>query len=183
MDEDGAPQELRHAVELTALLSWLAELWSSPTYQASILAAIGADVGVTEGRVLWHLGQYGPLRPTMLAERLEIGVPSISKAAAKLRRRGLVADRSPAGDQRVRLLYLTPSGRVTVARMYQVGDAAVRGILAGWEPAEAERFTVAMRTFVGAVSDYAARLRSRAGLAPGDDRPTPRPRTADSDAT
>lgn len=78
------------------------------------MAAAGHDrVRTVHGYVFQHLLQ-GPVRVSDLAGLLGMTPQGASKVAAEMERVGYVARRTDPGDQRARMIELTPYGRAAV---------------------------------------------------------------------
>ncbi|PZQ90790.1 MAG: hypothetical protein DI534_06260 [Leifsonia xyli] len=133
--------ELGYELELARRLATLMELWGSPRFRSGIVSTTGTGLGVTESRMLWELGFRGPTRPGVLAVEIGIGAPSITKAAARLRERGLLTTGADPADGRAALLELTPEGRETTHELYRLGDDMMRRLTASWSDAEVAALT------------------------------------------
>lgn len=71
--------------------------------------------GPENGRVLRVIARHGQVRPTDIADTLDVALPRVSKATAVLEQRGLITRSHPAGaDRRRVLLALTPRGRSAI---------------------------------------------------------------------
>ncbi|WP_432924093.1 MarR family winged helix-turn-helix transcriptional regulator [Microbispora sp. CA-135349] len=78
------------------------------------MAAAGHDrVRTVHGYVFQHL-LTGPVRVSDLAGLLGMTPQGASKAAAEMERIGYVARRTDPGDQRARMIELTPYGRAAI---------------------------------------------------------------------
>lgn len=139
---------LPYRTQLAGSLAALVNLWWGPTFRTNVIEASGAPVGLTEARVLWILGFRATAQPSELATEMEIGAPSITKAIAKLRSRGLVTLTTNSEDRRGRIIGLTEDGQRVTQRLYDIGDELVGRIIADWEPAQVSAFTELMNSFV-----------------------------------
>jgi DNA-binding MarR family transcriptional regulator len=84
-----------------------------------------------EWRILAALGEGRPLSADALARRTAIGAGQVTRAAASLARRGLVAPEADAFDARRTLLRLSRKGRALYRRIAPVAAAHERALLAG----------------------------------------------------
>ena len=66
---------------------------------------------IPEWRVLAVVGAFAPLSAAAVCERTAMDKVKVSRAVARLVRRGLLTRRRDAGDHRVRLLALGDEGR------------------------------------------------------------------------
>lgn len=123
--------------------------WRSQTRQAVIQAA-GVDLGQTDTDVLWDLEASGASRPQMIAARVRIGAPSITKAAARLTEAGLVTAAPDPHDGRATLLSLTDAGTAVVARLRAAGDEIIGGMVTDWSAQEISEFTRLVRKLAAA---------------------------------
>ncbi len=93
-------------------------------------ATPGLDLTLPQWRVLVLLGQLGELRVGDLAARLAISLPSASRLARRLERRGLIASARDESDRRAILLSLSPEGRRTRSRVMAARRSRIRRSLA-----------------------------------------------------
>lgn len=68
------------------------------------------DLGATQWYVLWQLATNGPTAQREFLSLLNVEKPTLSEVVRALVRKGFVAQTAVAGDQRQRLLTLTPQG-------------------------------------------------------------------------
>jgi DNA-binding MarR family transcriptional regulator len=81
-----------------------------------ILERASGELGLAHYRVLSAIAA-GEDRASRVAERFELGRPTISAAVDALRRAGLIERAEVEADQRAFALRLTPSGRETLGRV------------------------------------------------------------------
>jgi DNA-binding MarR family transcriptional regulator len=74
-------------------------------------------LSVPEWRILAHLSQAGPVSVRDIHARVDMDKPKVSRAAARLQRRGYVAKVDGTEDRRLVSLSLTPAGRRLVAKI------------------------------------------------------------------
>lgn len=145
---DEAADRLSYGTELAESLSALVTLWWSPEVRRVLVDAAGEELGVTEARIIWELGRRQTIRPGALAALLEIGAPSVSKATAKLRMRGLVVTGSDVADSRSRPIQLSPTGVIAARHLYEIGDTLVGRVVSGWDEEEVAVFASQMARFL-----------------------------------
>ncbi len=160
------PVALPYRTQLASSLSALVSMWWSPTFRAGLIGASGQNLGLTEARILWELGYRGSARPSDLAEAMELGAPSVTKAITKLRARQLVEQTEDATDRRARRVRLTADGTVVAQALYDVGDEMVGSIVETWPVAEVERFAELLGAFVGGAATFVESIDGPAPSAP-----------------
>ena len=69
------------------------------------------SLGLSQLSALSSINRYGPLSPTLLAERERIQPPSMTRVIAALESRGLVARDSHPTDRRQAVIGITDTGR------------------------------------------------------------------------
>jgi len=98
------------------------ELSAFLPYRLAVLAArVSADfadiyqkkfgLSVPEWRVMAHLSQSGDVSVREIHKRVDMDKSKVSRAAARLQLRGLVAKATPSDDKRLVSLSLTEKGR------------------------------------------------------------------------
>lgn len=106
-------------------------------------AGLGLTTG--EGRVLFNVLRAGPIRQTVLAERLGIEAMTLSGLVDRLEAKGFVERQPDAADRRAKLVTLTEAGSTVVARIEPIA-AAIRGDAArGIDPDDWQRLLAALR--------------------------------------
>ncbi len=73
----------------------------------------------TEWRVLFHLGQFGPMTAKQIVERAKSHKTKISRAVAALEDKRFVKRSEDDGDRRHAWLELTPAGRAAFDDLWQ----------------------------------------------------------------
>lgn len=68
------------------------------------------DLGATQWYVLWQLATNGPTAQRDFLNLLNVEKPTLSEVVRALVRKGFIAQSAVTGDQRQRLLTLTPEG-------------------------------------------------------------------------
>jgi len=84
------------------------------------------DMGLHIGQelLLAQLCREEGIRQTALAEALDIELPTVHRALARLEAAGFVRLRRDPHDARASLAYLSPRGRATCARIREIWQAA-----------------------------------------------------------
>jgi DNA-binding MarR family transcriptional regulator len=104
----------------------------------------------------------GPCTMSELARHMAVSLPTISKSADMLVRRGWVERWADQRDRRQSMVRLTPRGRRVLADIQQRAERHVAETLAPLAPAERTQLIAALRVLAGVLS------------APGDDQCAPR---------
>ncbi len=109
--------------------------------------AVLEESGTTAGQMKALLVLSGRDRPVSvgeLAEGLSLSLPTASRTADALRRRGFVQRRVCSKDRRARDLALTPSGGELVVRFTDARVADIRAVVDGLSPEQRERLSAAL---------------------------------------
>lgn len=101
---------------------------------------------LTEGRVLWELGQRDQLTATVLARELGVDLGYISRILRSFAQRGLVTKHPSGNDGRQNLLTLTRAGRKAYEDINLQSKEEIGAILAALSPEERQRLTAAMKS-------------------------------------
>jgi len=104
----------------------------------------------------------GPCSMSELARHQAVSLPTISKSADMLVRRGWVERWAGKRDRRQSMVRLTPRGRRVLADIQQRAERHVTQTLAPLAPSERAQLIAALRVLTGVLS------------VPGDDRCAPR---------
>lgn len=89
------------------------------------IAASGLGVTAGEARTLAHAARAGPVRQSVLAERMGVEAMTLSVFLGRLEARGLVERRPDPGDRRAKLVSLTLRADAVLAESAKAA-AAVR---------------------------------------------------------
>lgn len=127
--------------ELLASLSALILLWESPGLQSEILTSSGEPIDQPAHQALRHLAAGEPMRPSDLAQAMGTGASNVSKILKRLEAEGLVARDPDPHDTRSTSIRLTPEGTVAARHIYELGDAMIAQVLAGWSARDVARYT------------------------------------------
>lgn len=92
-----------------------------------------APSGITRSQwwVLAFLARRDGMPQTELADELDVGKVALGALIDRLEGGGFVQRRASAGDRRVKLVFLTPSGRTLLQALRNTGREFNRRILAG----------------------------------------------------
>lgn len=105
---------------------------------------LGQNRPLGEARLLFEIGDGASLRE--LRARLGLDAGYLSRMAKALEAQGMVRLSVHPGDNRLRMIELTPAGRVEVKEQNRRADALVADLLDGLTPAQRTRLTEAMTT-------------------------------------
>jgi DNA-binding MarR family transcriptional regulator len=102
------------------------------------------DLSLTQLKALSTLDQQGELSVKALADELGLSLPTTSRAADGLFKRGLVERDEDPDDRRVRRLRLTRSGRRVMADLMAIRVAGLSRLLKEFSDEERERLADAL---------------------------------------
>ena len=85
-------------------------------------------------RLLWHLAESGPCRPSDLAELAQLDLSTVSRHVRDLGDAGLLTRSTDPRDGRAVVLDLTPDGREVLDESIGNRVAAVAPVLDSWHP-------------------------------------------------
>ena len=136
----------------------LLNIWMSPRFQRDIVTERHRAMSGLEVRILWTLSSLGPSRTSDMAEALDLGAPTVSKAIAKLDAAGLVVREPSPTDQRSHTLHLSAEGRRAAQELYDVGDAMVAEIFTDWDAKDVTQLSALLSRFVAESESYARRI-------------------------
>ncbi|MFI6401204.1 GNAT family N-acetyltransferase [Streptomyces sp. NPDC050548] len=105
---------------------------------------LGQDRPLGEARLLFEIGDGVSLRE--LRGRLALDAGYLSRMAKSLEAQGLVRLTVPAHDTRLRLIELTPAGRVEVKEQHRRADALAAGLLGTLSAPQRAELTWALAT-------------------------------------
>lgn len=116
-------------------------------YRLSVLSAVVSEglaraygarfgIGIPEWRVLATIGEFRSMTATAIGLHAHMGKVKVSRAAAALEARGLIARRPNAEDRRESFLVLTPAGEGTYADIVPLALDYVDQLTAGLTDAD-----------------------------------------------
>lgn len=139
--------------ELGGLLLELADLVSKPRAYAPVLAAAGVQLDRALGTLLFRVGRAEPVSVSDLAKLVNLDHSTVSRQLTKLQDLGLVSRRPAESDGRVWRTELTPEGRSVLKAFEDARQEMQARVLAEWEPAQVEQFTLLLGQFVRSVRE------------------------------
>lgn len=104
--------------------------------RASASAVDPLDIGL-----LQLAAERGEVRPTEVAEHLDINPSSVTRHARALVEVGQLSVSADPADGRASLIRLTDAGRARLQQIFDEGVAAYGALLEGWSTWEIEAFT------------------------------------------
>ena len=96
----------------------------------------GGGLGDSDFRVLEVLLHKGPLPVNVIGPKVDLNPGSISVAVERLHCKGLVTRLESAGDRRVRIVSLTPSGKELIVAVFRRHAAAMKDLFSELTPDE-----------------------------------------------
>ncbi len=90
----------------------------------------------TEWRVVFHLGQYGPMHAKEICERARIHKTKVSRAVAALEAKRYLQRKEEAKDRRHETLSLTRRGLAVFDELYEVARSFDADLMAQFTPEE-----------------------------------------------
>ncbi|MFJ9246597.1 MarR family winged helix-turn-helix transcriptional regulator [Streptomyces sp. NPDC101776] len=122
----------------------LADLWTTAATEASV------RLSPHQLRALHALETTPGANLTMLAERLEAGLPTVSRLCDRLEAAGLLLREAAAHNRREIQLRLTAHGRDVLAEVAELRSRALTEIVRGMEPDDRAALERGLRAFVEA---------------------------------
>lgn len=104
--------------------------------RASASAVDPLDIGL-----LQLAAERGEVRPTDVAEHLDINPSSVTRHARVLLEAGLLTVSNDPADGRASLIRLTDSGRARLGQIFEDGVSAYSALLESWSVQDIEAFT------------------------------------------
>lgn len=131
---DGDPSVSRaHLESIARSMRRIVSLTWSPGFRDRFDSRAGVDLGITESHIVWELAHRRAASPGELAAIVDLGAPSISKALARLKERGLVELQVDDRDRRARTASLTDAGRAAAEALETAGIRMLEAIVSGWQ--------------------------------------------------
>ncbi len=148
-------QSLLH--EIPGYPSWLAVARTAQLCHRSLASALEPlDLEVAHYDVLANVARDEGLSQQVLARRLLVAKSNVSALLTVLERRGLAQRTRHLTDARVRLVSLTPEGRVLTQRAVQIHAGIVSAMLDALTPEEAQAVGAAMGKIMAVLEPIAA---------------------------
>ena len=101
---------------------------------AKLHRAMGVDAQPAELALLAALDRYGPMTITQAVASLGVSQPAVTRTAAGLVERGMLATESDAADHRQKTLSLTKQGRTLVGKAKTTTWPAITALAASIVP-------------------------------------------------
>jgi DNA-binding MarR family transcriptional regulator len=95
-------------------------------------ARAGVTISPVAGSVLRHIVEEGPVRPALLAERIRMQPPALSRQLKVLEAEGCIERVPIPGDKRGWLVRVTQRGRGIVQRLERADEDIIAGQLRNW---------------------------------------------------
>lgn len=133
----GGPEATGGALDLDGFLPYRLSVLANTVSQS--IARLYADrfgLTIPEWRVMAVLGAYAPLSARAVAARTAMDKVRVSRAVARLVRRGHVRRRIDPADRRRSLLSLTTAGATVYHRIVPLARGTERDLLAGLDAGE-----------------------------------------------
>lgn len=146
-DQTGSHGADRVAMQLVRLRR------STEAFRIRVLEASGHRLEGSGLAVLYHLTTAGPIRTSVLAERLGLDPSTTSRHVAGLERSGHVERVGDPDDGRAFLLRATDAGRTAFEDTRALRNALIATVLQGWSEDEVTSFATALARFNDAVAD------------------------------
>ncbi|WP_329264298.1 MarR family transcriptional regulator [Streptomyces sp. NBC_01478] len=122
----------------------LADLWTTAATEASV------RLSPHQLRALHALEATPGANLTMLADRLEAGLPTVSRLCDRLEAAGLLLREAAAHNRREIQLRLTAHGRDVLAEVAELRSRALTEVVRGMEPDDRAALERGLRAFVAA---------------------------------
>lgn len=122
MDNVPRTQFPREAISdlLTAMVE-LVSTWASLSTQAQVAQGVGLSLSEGDVRSIHTIGRLGEVRPTKLADLLQISRPTASKSLSRLTSAGLIERSSASDDRRGSIIRLTAAGQQAYDQLVEAG--------------------------------------------------------------
>jgi DNA-binding MarR family transcriptional regulator len=117
-------------------------------------------LAIPEWRVLAVVGSFAPLSAAEVCDRTAMDKVKVSRAVARLVRRGLLERRRDGSDQRVQLLSLGPKGREVYEGVVPMARAIEGALTAALSPGERKNLLRALDKLDSCVAELEDRATS-----------------------
>jgi DNA-binding MarR family transcriptional regulator len=125
--------------------------WTALETHAAVASAAGLTIDPADVPALFALGLSGPVRPSLLAQKLRVSPPTVSRTVARLVDGGLVHRVADPDDARASMITLTVEGVAAARRLFEQGDKMMARLLEGWDADEVAVFTSLLERFADRV--------------------------------
>lgn len=131
------------------------------------LGAREYGMGFARGRVLWALGDSGPVLMRALSQALGISPRTVTGLVDGLEADGWVTRTPHPQDRRATLISLTPAAESALARLQDHYEGLARDLVGDTDPDDLARCWSVITTIERRLDDVVARRKSASGPPPG----------------
>jgi DNA-binding MarR family transcriptional regulator len=135
------------------------------------LGAREYGMGFARGRVLWALGQSGPVLMRALSQALGISPRTVTGLVDGLEADGWVTRSPHPDDRRATIISLTPAAQAALAGLRENYEGLAHDLLAGVPPEDLERCWSVISTIEQRLDDVVATRKAAYGPPPGPNPP------------
>jgi DNA-binding MarR family transcriptional regulator len=131
------PGDAPGVVEISAALLTVGRLFTQAKAHASLCRAADVDLDRSGAALLYKLHTEGDgISLSVLAERLGIDAPAVTRKAQQLERSGLLRRERDERDARAQRILLTEEGRGQISRLLAARREWIGELLSGWTAEE-----------------------------------------------
>jgi DNA-binding MarR family transcriptional regulator len=131
------PGEAPGVAEISAALLTVGRLFTQAKSHVLLCRSAGVDLDRSGAALLYKLHTEGDgISLSVLAERLGIDAPAVTRKAQQLERGGLLRRERDERDARAQRILLTEEGRSEITRLLAARREWIGELLSGWTPAE-----------------------------------------------
>jgi DNA-binding MarR family transcriptional regulator len=142
---------------LEAALTTLVRRVKFPATHARIAAAARVPLDRAAYIVLLRIDEWGPLRLSDLAERLDIDTSTASRHVKRLEDDGYVVRTADPDDRRAAQLTLSRAGRDAVRRIIRARRESLTEVLGDWPESDRAQLAALLERFAADFSAYGDR--------------------------
>jgi DNA-binding MarR family transcriptional regulator len=118
--------------------------------QFAVRAGIPANSKIVAA--LFTLSSAGPMRPSILAARLDISLAGTSRILDSLAEAALAIRTPDINDARATIVTLTPEGRAAARELFRHGDLMMHELMRGWSTKDSTQLGLLLTRFADAVT-------------------------------
>ena len=131
------------------------------------LGAREYGMGFARGRVLWALGESGPVLMRALSQALGISPRTVTGLVDSLEADGWVTRTPHPEDRRATIISLTPAAETALARLRENYEALARDLVGDTSPDDLARCWTVITTIQDRLDEVVARRKAAFGPPPG----------------
>jgi DNA-binding MarR family transcriptional regulator len=131
------------------------------------LGAREYGMGFARGRVLWALGESGPVLMRALSQALGISPRTVTGLVDGLEADGWVTRSPHPEDRRATIISLTPAAETALARLQENYEALARDLVGDTSPDDLARCWTVITTIQDRLDEVVARRKAAFGPPPG----------------